>query len=131
VIAATAARILASFERLFVPDSETVPMDMSQYDPATRAWHESMTRDLEGEGFRALGDFTSATAMAARKGERPPAFSRKFLSADGKIRATAIFVAAARPGQPDIQIIGLNSESDHGKFLRTTTAVEKWDARTI
>jgi hypothetical protein len=85
-----------------------------------------VTRNLEVEDFQALGDFTSASTMAARKGQRPPGFSRKFLSADGKIRATAIFMLAAKPGRPNTQVIGLNTEFNDGRFLRTTTTIEKW-----
>jgi hypothetical protein len=127
VIKATAAKLLANFERLFVPASETILVDASLCDHAIQAWYDKVTRDLEVEGFQALGDFTSASTMAARKGQRPPVFSRKFLSADRKIRATAIYMLAAKSGQPNTQIIGLNSEFNVGRFLRTTNTIEKWD----
>jgi hypothetical protein len=127
VVKATAAKLLAGFERLFAPAPETMAVDAGLCDQAMQAWYDRVTRDLEVEGFQALGDFTSASTMAARKGQRPPAFSRKFLSADGKIRATAIFMPAAKPGQRDTLIIGLNSEFNEARFLRTTNAIEKWD----
>jgi len=126
-VKATAAKLLANFERLFVPASETILVDASLCDHAIQAWYDKVTRDLEVEGFQALGDFTSASTIAARKGQRPPGFSRKFLSADKKIRATAIHMLAAKSGQPDTQIVGLNSEFNDGRFLRTTNATEKWD----
>jgi hypothetical protein len=127
VIKATAAKILASFERLFVPASESILVDASLCDRAIQAWYDNVTRDLEVERFQALGDFTTASTMAARKGQRPPGFSRKFLSADGQIRATAIYMLAAKSGQHNTLIIGLNSEFNDGRFLRTTNTIEKWD----
>jgi hypothetical protein len=127
VIKAKAAKFLAAFERLFVSHPETVPADLSVCDPATLAWYDNATRELAAEGFRMLGNFTTAEISARRDLPALP-FSRKFLSADGRIRATVISIAAARPGEASKHVIGLNSDLDDGACLRTAaTVAEKWD----
>ena len=126
VISAKAAKILASFERLFAVQPERVPVDLGTRDPVTVAWYDGVTREFAVEGFRMLGDFTSVS-IAARKERLASAFSRKFLSTDGRVRATAIYMPAAKPRQPDTRVIGLNSDVDDGTCLRTTTSADQWD----
>jgi hypothetical protein len=74
-----------------------------------------------------LGNFTTAE-IAARKDSLVSAFSRKFLSTDGRIRATAVLIESAKPGQAPKPVLGMSSELDDGTFLRTAAMpAEKWD----
>jgi len=126
-IKAKAAKFLAAFERLFLVHPETVPADLSVCEPATLAWYDRVTGELAAAGFRMLGNFTTAE-IAARKDALASAFSRKFLSTDGRIRATVVGIAPGKPGQALKPVIGLNSDLDDGTCLRTAAmAAEKWD----
>jgi hypothetical protein len=127
VIKAKATKFLAAFERLFIAHPETVPADLSVCDAATLAWYDGVTRELAAEGFHMLGNFTTAE-IALRKDALASAFSRKFLSTDGRTRANVVLIAAAKPGQAPKSVIGLNSELDDGTCLRTGVMLaERWD----
>jgi hypothetical protein len=124
--AATAAKTLASYQRLWVVRPELRAVDVSQYDSLLVAWYESVTTELATLGFSALGDFSSEEDPAAAKPGLPP-FARKFLSVDGRVRASAFKLAVTVRGRAHSGVVGFTSELDNGTFLTTSNLREVWN----
>jgi hypothetical protein len=125
--ASSAVKILTSFKKLWVVRSESLPVDITQYDPTLVYWHQSVTAELATLGFSSLGDFANAGDEPVHTKPRRSPFARKYLSADGRVRATAFKLELSARARENWGVVGFTSELNTGLFLTTSNRHEVWN----
>ena len=137
--ARAAVKVLASYRRLMTPQPETQPVDASRYDAPLIAWYTASSAALATLGYPDARRFCIAGPAPGTQPGTLPLFARKFLSADGRVRATAFRLpaptgaaassgAAAKPrAAAKTGVVGLASELDDGRFVATSNQTDPWN----
>jgi hypothetical protein len=126
-VAATARRLISSFESLWEEQQSSEPIAVAAYEPEMMEWYQGVSRELSGVGFKAMADLKLAAKGELKSGAPPSNFSRKVLSNDATIRGDVFQVRAVTAGKANTCFVGMVTEFDNQTLLSTNNAVQKWN----